>query len=101
MTDQEIKDEIKRLRRCILVHSIIYYRMGTSVISDYQYDKFAKKLKKLQDENPKLSESVTDYYKDFKDWNGCSGFDLNLGDIWGYKTAEYLIKLVGGNNACK
>ena len=54
----DIMAEIKRLRLCVLVHSVIYYRLNTSIISDFQYDKFSKKLKALQDQYPKLSMNV-------------------------------------------
>lgn len=93
--ERKIMEEIKRLRLCVLVHSIIYYRLNTNIVSDYQYDKFAKKLKALQDKYPKLSKAVPDYNKEFKDWNGCSGFDLPLGDIWGYSKALWLVKEFG------
>lgn len=93
--ERKIMEEIKRLRLCVLVHSIIYYRLNTNIVSDYQYDKFAKKLKALQDKYPKLSKAVPEYLKEFKDWNGCSGFDLPLGDIWGYSKALWLVKEFG------
>lgn len=88
----QIMAEIKRLRLCVLIHSIIYYRLNTSIISDFQYDKFAKKLKALQDQYPKLSMSVKEYYKDFDGWDGCSGFKLPLGDIWAFNKAQWLLK---------
>lgn len=93
--ERKIMEEIKRLRLCVLVHSIIYYRLNTNIVSDYQYDKFAKKLKALQDKYPELSKAVPDYNKEFEGWNGCSGFDLPLGDIWGYGKALWLVKEFG------
>lgn len=87
-----IMSEIKRLRLCVLIHSIIYYRLNTSIISDFQYDKFAKKLKALQDKYPRLSMGVREYRKDFEGWDGCSGFKLPLGDIWAYNMAQWLVK---------
>ena len=91
----KIMSEIKRLRLCVLVHSIIYYRLNTSVISDFQYDKFAKKLKALQDRFSDLSSAVVEYRKEFEGWDGCSGYNLPLGDIWGYNKAQYLVKEFG------
>ena len=91
--EQKIADEIKRLRKIILVHSVIYYRMNTNIISDFQFDKFAKLLKKLQNQYPKISEQVELYKKDFKNWDGCSGFSLPLGDIWANNKARYLLSL--------
>ena len=96
-----IMSEIKRLRLCVLVHSIIYYRLNTSVISDYQYDKFAKKLKSLQDKFGELSSAVREYRDEFEGWDGCSGYNLPLGDIWGYSKALYLVKEFGTEKGVK
>lgn len=46
---------IRRMRRQILVHSIIYYRFSDNLIDDFKYDKIARELVKLQAENPKIS----------------------------------------------
>ena len=88
-----IMSEIKRLRLCVLVHSIIYYRLNTSVISDYQYDKFAKKLKSLQDKFGDLSSAVREYRDEFEGWDGCSGYNLKcMSDSWAVKKAIQLVK---------
>lgn len=47
MTDEEIKELIKRRRRQILVHSCLYYRLASNIISDFQYDCWGKELGKL------------------------------------------------------
>lgn len=94
--EQSIADEIKRLRKIILVHSVIYYRMNTNIITDFQFDKFAKQLQKLQNQYPNLSKEVKDYYKEFKNWDGCSGYNLPLGDIWANRKAQYLLKIKEG-----
>lgn len=93
--EQKIGDEIKRLRKIVLVHSVIYYRMNTNIISDIQYDKFAKRLQSLQNQYPVISKSVNELYKEFKDWDGCSGFNLPLGDVWANNKAAYLLSLKG------
>jgi len=93
--EQSIANEIKRLRKIILVHSVIYYRMNTNIISDIQYDKFAKKLQKLQNENPLISKKVEEFYEEFKNWDGCSGFNLPLGDVWANNKASYLLSIQG------
>lgn len=93
--EQSIANEIKRLRKIILVHSVIYYRMNSNIISDIQYDKFAKKLQKLQNENPLISKKVKELYEEFKNWDGCSGFNLPLGDVWANNKASYLLSLQG------
>lgn len=73
-----IKSQIRRLRRQIIIHSIIYYRFNDNIIPDYQYDGFARKLKQLQAAYPCESREV-EFYEDFKDWayDTCpSGYDL-------------------------
>lgn len=97
--ERKIMEEIKRLRLCVLVHSIIYYRLNTNIVSDFQYDKFAKKLKALQDKHPELSKAVPEYLKEFEGWDGCSGYNLPLGDIWGYGKALWLVKEFGNKEA--
>lgn len=97
--ERKIMEEIKRLRLCVLVHSIIYYRLNTNIVSDFQYDKFAKKLKALQDKYPELSKAVPEYNKEFEGWDGCSGYNLPLGDIWGYSKAQWLVKEFGNKEA--
>lgn len=70
---------IRRMRRQILVHSIIYYRFNDNLIDDFKYDKIARELVKLQSENPKISEKVPDFIEDFRDFgkDGCySGYNL-------------------------
>lgn len=97
--ERKIMEEIKRLRLCVLIHSIIYYRLNTNIVSDFQYDKFAKKLKALQDKYPELSKAVPEYNKEFEGWDGCSGYNLPLGDIWGYSKAQWLVKEFGNKEA--
>ena len=92
LTEEKILDRIKQLRLSLLIHSVIYYRMFTNIISDYEFDMRAKELKKLQDEHPELSKRVPHYYKEFMDWNGCSGYDLPLGDPWACRKAKELLE---------
>lgn len=77
--DDEIMAKIKRLRRQIVVHSIIYYRFSDNIWTDGQYDRAARQLKELQANYPRECEAQTDLYEDFKNWHNdtCpSGYDL-------------------------
>lgn len=70
---------IRRMRRQILVHSIIYYRFNDNLIDDFKYDSIARELVKLQSESPETSENVPDFIDDFRDFgkDGCySGYNL-------------------------
>lgn len=70
-----VMEEIERLRRQMYIHSIIYYRYGTSLISDQEFDVRAKRLKHLQEQYPLVSQTV-EFYEDFKDWDGTTGYHL-------------------------
>lgn len=78
--DNDVFCRIRRMRRQILVHSIIYYRFNDNLIDDFKYDKIARELVKLQAKNPEISEKVPDFIDDFRDFgkDGCySGYNLN------------------------
>lgn len=72
---QPIMDKIKQRRLQMLVHSYIYYELGTSIIPDARFDKWAYELKDLQNKYPAESQSVK-YYQYFRDWDGTTGFNL-------------------------
>lgn len=55
--DDNVKEEIDRLRREIEYHNKKYYDEDEPEISDYEYDKLTQRLKKLEKEHP---EYVTD-----------------------------------------
>lgn len=77
--DNDVFCRIRRMRRQILVHSIIYYRFNDNLIDDFKYDKIARELVKLQAKNPEISEKVPDFIDDFRDFgkDGCySGYNL-------------------------
>lgn len=59
----------------MLAHSYIYYQLGENIISDYQFDMWAKELVELQEKYPEDSKKAR-YYDEFKDFDGSSGFDL-------------------------
>lgn len=78
MIDEQIKALILRRRRQMCVHSCIYYRMGTSLISDGQFDTWGHELMRLQNDYPDLAKS-TPLAEDFKDWDASTGFNLPRG----------------------
>lgn len=75
MYTQTIQEKIQQRRYQMLVHSYLYYQLGENIISDYQFDMWAKELAELQKEYPAESKKAR-YYEDFKDFDGSSGFDL-------------------------
>lgn len=71
--NNKIKTEY--LQRFILIHSIIYYILNDSIITDKEYDSVSRQLlqyaKKLNTEY-----KTTKYYYVFKEFDGSTGFDL-------------------------
>lgn len=74
---EDTKELIKRRRRQLLIHSYLYYDLGETLIEDSTFDKWAYELVELQNKYPELSKEVKDFYWEFIDFDGCSGFDLN------------------------
>lgn len=72
---EEVRAKILQRRLQLLVHSHLYYCMGESLVSDNTWDKWARELVYLQEKYPKISARV-DYYQNFKDFVGSTGFDL-------------------------
>lgn len=70
-----ITDQLDWLCRKIIIHSIIYYDYDTNIISDPDYDKLARKLERLVNENrDKINKCY--YYECLKDYTAATGFDL-------------------------
>lgn len=70
-----VSQRISTLQRFILVHSIIYYVLDSSVITDKQFDYASRLLVKMQRENRKEFQK-SDYRYVFCDFDGTTGFDL-------------------------
>lgn len=73
--ETRLRQLIRRRRRQMLIHSFLYYRMNTNLISDQQFDAWAKELADLQKEHPKISRHL-EFYSLFKDWDGSTGYHL-------------------------
>lgn len=89
---KQIEELIHRRRRQLLVHSIIYYRLGETIIPDAVFDSWAKELAALQRDNLQLSESIPYMRYQFSDWTGETGFHLPLMDRAAGKVAEELLE---------
>lgn len=92
MTKEEVKELINRRRRQVLVHSFLYYRLDTSIISDHVYDQWSKELAELQEKFPEEAKECV-FHDDFKDFDGSSGFDLPLGDPWVHNSAMRVLRI--------
>jgi len=70
------KEKIEALERYILIHSMLYYHMNESVISDQLFDKRAKLLAKKIEQLGSKKIASTQYGYVFYDFDGTTGFDL-------------------------
>lgn len=68
--------KISFLQRVVLVHSILYYELNTTVISDSDFDLLSKQLVELQRHASKEELEKSQYYYVFYDFDGTTGFDL-------------------------
>lgn len=70
-----IVDRINLLQRWIIVHSIIYYTMDTSVVPDSMFDENCNQLVQLmRDNSEELKQSR--YYYCMYDFDGSTGMHL-------------------------
>ena len=52
--NNNVKEELEKLRKEIEYHNKLYYEQDEPEISDYEYDKLTQRLKKLEKEHPEL-----------------------------------------------
>ncbi len=88
--DLKTAERIQQLRLLMLVHSCIYYEMDQNVVSDKNWDAWAKELRKLQADYPEISKQVG-WYEAFKDWDASSGAFLPLKDPWVIEKAHKIL----------
>lgn len=88
----EVRTLILRRRLQILVHSCIYYEFNQNLVSDQTWSKWAKELVKLQKQYPRIAERV-DYAKEFRNFDGSTGFYLPTKNVEILSKARYLLKI--------
>lgn len=91
MTPDQIKALINQRRRQILVHSIIYYILDDSIITDAKWSQWAMELEELQKQYPDIAEQCV-YADAFRGFDHSSGFDLPLHDEWATRKAMQLLR---------
>lgn len=75
MVLQTITEKIQQRRYQMLVHSYLYYQLNNSIVSDSDFDRWAKELVELTENHPEEARK-TRYHEEFKNFDGSSGFDL-------------------------
>lgn len=88
---QTIKERIQELRLEILVFSAAYHVFDISLIEDYEWDKRAKELARLQNEFPKESSEVI-YAKAFEGFTGDTAAGLPYNNPRTVAKAKYLME---------
>lgn len=81
-------DKVNFLQRKIIINSIAYYVLDSSVLTDKEYDELSKQLVEMQKE---IDIKDTQYGYVFDKFDGSTGFDLydNLTE----SDKEYLLKI--------
>ena len=79
--DLQIAEKIQQRRYQMLVHSCLYYHLNNNIISDKQWDAWARELRDLQNQFPEISKQVT-LYEHFKDWDASTGAFLPITESW-------------------
>lgn len=83
---------IRRRRRQILVHSCLYYKMDTNIITDEEFDRWCGELRDLHKKYPQYMK-IGCYDEAFAKWGGFSGYDLPTGDPDIQRVAKRLLKV--------
>lgn len=99
-TDQS---KLDLLARWLIVHSIIYYELNDSVVSDAMFDNNCKQYVALAKANPQ-AKKLSAYGNIMKGFDGSTGFDLYTrckkvnrevaNKLWG--DANYVLSNFGG-----
>ena len=55
---EEIVSLIRRRRRQLMVHRILYYVYDVNIIDDFTYDRWNAELNQLESQFPQIAESV-------------------------------------------
>lgn len=79
--DLQIAEKIQQRRYQMMVHSCLYYHLNQNIISDKQWDAWARELRDLQNQFPEISKQVT-LYEYFKDWDASTGAFLPITESW-------------------
>lgn len=85
------KERIEYLRKKLLVHSIIYYRLNESIITDNKWAEWAVELERLTRDYPHIAQNAF-LAKEFKDFDHSTGYNLPLETPWAVQKAMDLVE---------
>lgn len=91
--DAWIRTCINQSRRFVHLHSVIYYHLGTSIVSDRDWDLrdlHSERIKIHNEDHPKWA--AESYRPDlFMDWDGSTGIHLPMDDRIG-RLADMMLR---------
>lgn len=80
----DVKKQIERRRKQLLVHRYIYYVLGESLITDFQYDTWERELRELVTLHPEIATQAV--YDD-----DCPTKVVGSSNLWDYpRELQYL-----------
>lgn len=92
MSEEDAVSRINQRRKQVLIHSVLYYKVGVSIIPDTKWDEWARELFRLQQENPEILSKC--WRNDiFENFDPCSGYYLPLNDEWANRKAKWLLHM--------
>lgn len=83
---------IERRQRQLLVHSYIYYEKNTNIIDDETFDLWSTEVVALQ-EKYQHEFKQTEYYSQFKNFDGSTGMDLPYKLPWVIAAGDNLLRI--------
>jgi hypothetical protein len=89
--DDSIAAKIQQRRYQILVHSLLYYELDISLVTDAKWAEWGKELAELQTAHTDIASRVI-FAEAFKDFDGSTGFHLPFKDEQVVKIAYRLLK---------
>ena len=84
------KDRIEYLRKKLLVHSIVYYRLNESIVTDNKWAQWAMELERLTRDYPDIAQNAF-LAEEFKDFDHSTGYNLPLETPWAVAQAINLV----------
>lgn len=91
--EEEVKSLIERRRKQLLVHSVIYYRMNETLVSDQIWAKWALELEDLTKKYPEIAQDAF-LAEEFKDFDHSTGYNLPLEMPWAVAKAYWLVEMM-------
>lgn len=96
MVEQTILEKINQKQRQVILHSVLYYQYDTNMVTDEQWNMWARELVQLQKDYPEETKQSA-FYMTMKDFDASTGFHL-ADNAWGIHKAQYFMRWDKYNN---